>query len=195
MCAHTQTLLALAEVAENVEQEAAGLAQEHQHLCQRRQILDRHLKHSKQQQRAAERMVSASSANAKVSSLLETERQRMQAEQSWIPTLSGIDELIAEIQRYLSRILNALAQLRGISATRGYHDAAQQLLLQVEQMDNAHEDATNVGWSTPARLVRQQRLITALHAMGDDCKYHALGFIKCLFALDSSLAQHAASNG
>ena len=195
MCAHTRSLISIAEVAENVEREAEGLTLEQLHLCQSRKILQTHLRNCKQEQRAAERVVAASSGNSTMSSLLESERQRMEAEQSRITVLLGMDGLIAEIERYLARILHALGQLRGMSATRSYHDAARQLLLEVQQLDKAHEDAVHVGCSVPARLVRQQRLISGLHVVSDDCKYHALAFIQCLLALDSCLAQHAASNG
>jgi hypothetical protein len=193
--AHTRSLISIAEVAENVEREAERLTLEQLHLCQSRKILQTHLRNCKQEQRAAERVVAASSGNSTMSSLLESERQRMEAEQSRITVLSGMDGLIAEIERYLARILHALGQLRGMSATRSYHDAARQLLLEVQQLDKAHEDAVHVGCSVPARLVRQQRLISGLHVVSDDCKYHALAFIQCLLALDSCLAQHAASNG
>ena len=195
MCAQTRSLISIAEVAENVEREAGGLASEQLHLCESRKILQTHLRNCKQEQRAAESMAAASSGNITMSSLLENEQERMQAEQSRITVLSGMDGLIAEMQRYLARILHALGQLRGMSATRSYHDAARQLLLEVQQIDRAHEDAVHVGCSVPARLVRQQRLISGLHVVSDDCKYHALAFIQCLLALDSCLAQHASSNG
>jgi hypothetical protein len=225
MTAHAEALLGASHLAARVASEYPHIQEAHERMWHLQAAVERQLKASKTQQRAAERLVTAATTSAHVALLLENERGHMRDEDAKVATLMRLSELVRPLAGNLRGARDLLADVTplGAPSALGHFQRAARLLEserarrlallggavgfvgmgvgdrnEISSQDLHYQTGgsdRDEGGGGVRQVATQLQLVSGLHFISDEGKEDALAFIQYVVGLDGELARHAAANG